>query len=276
MKIYYKDYEFPSFELRENGYLMPKIKGGDEQLDPYSNEVSNFIIKSENNSDYFDEANILTKINLNEENYFDFNKAIIDIGAYVGYYSFRSNFNKGYAFEPNKFISVFTQINLIMHNKFDNFKVYNALLSNNKTPIKFDGFNNEYTFEEDLNDVELKLNKDNIYIHDVNLVVPHMLDEYNCQDVGLIKIDVEGMEEKVLRGGLGTIIRNNYPPILFECWDVGTHLIDENGHLISFYNINEDKHNSLQKFLEDLGYEILWNWGNEETHLAINKKFYNK
>ena len=34
-------------------------------------------------------------------------------------------------------------------------------------------------------------------------------------------IDVEGFEEKVIRGGLLTIISNNYPPILFECWRAG-------------------------------------------------------
>jgi FkbM family methyltransferase len=36
--------------------------------------------------------------------------------------------------------------------------------------------------------------------------------------IGLIKIDVEGFEQKVLRGAKETIKQNGYPPILFEAW----------------------------------------------------------
>ena len=71
-------------------------------------------------------------------------------------------------------------------------------------------------------------------------------------------IDVEGMEEKVLRGGIGTIVRNNYPPILFECWEIGWN------------NMTQEKRDSMEKFLTNLGYEIIWGWGDEETHLAIH------
>ena len=67
------------------------------------------------------------------------------------------------------------------------------------------------------------------------------------------------MEYKVLKGGLGTIIRNNYPPILFELWDIGK------------FGMTKENHDLLQKLLEDLGYEIFWYWGDHETHLAIHK-----
>ncbi|MDJ0686134.1 MAG: FkbM family methyltransferase [Alphaproteobacteria bacterium] len=36
--------------------------------------------------------------------------------------------------------------------------------------------------------------------------------------IGLIKIDVEGVELAVMQGSVETLRRNNYPPILFECW----------------------------------------------------------
>ena len=87
----------------------------------------------------------------------------------------------------------------------------------------------------------------------------HTIDEYNCENLGLIKVDVEGMEEKVLRGAIGTIIRNNYPPILFELFPIG------------HYNMTEEKYNSLINFLQELGYEIKWNWGDGQTHLAIHE-----
>lgn len=44
------------------------------------------------------------------------------------------------------------------------------------------------------------------------------LDTFAFKDVLLIKIDVEGMELKVLIGARNTIEENNYPPILFEAW----------------------------------------------------------
>jgi hypothetical protein len=142
----------------------------------------------------------------------------------------------------------FLNINLIMHNKFDNSKTYNVLLSDKVEDLEFDGFN-----------ADKSLPIFGTIYDDISIVKAHILDEYNLDNIGLIKIDVEGMEEKVLRGGLGTIIRNNYPPILFELWDVG------------FYDMTQEKHDSLQNFLEDLGYEIFWYWGNYETHLAIHK-----
>ncbi len=44
------------------------------------------------------------------------------------------------------------------------------------------------------------------------------LDTFAFKDVLLIKIDVEGMELKVLVGARNTIEENNFPPILFEAW----------------------------------------------------------
>jgi Methyltransferase FkbM domain len=48
----------------------------------------------------------------------------------------------------------------------------------------------------------------------------HTLDSYQLDDVALLKIDVEGMEADVIRGGLDTI-RRNRPVIFAEAWDAG-------------------------------------------------------
>ena len=247
MELYYKDYELASFKINDNGYLLP-FGGKDESLKYYKNEISDYVIAPENNDAYFAEADILSQVNKNKEGYFDFNKAILDIGAHAGYYSFRSDFKYVYAFEPNNFIFQFLNINLIIHNKWENSKTFNVLLSDKKENIQFDGFST------------ILDNFDRHFKYDKSMnVISHTLDEFNCENVGFIKIDVEGMEEKVLRGGIGTIIRNNYPPILFELWEVG------------FYGMTQEKHDSLEKFLTDLGYVIFWNWGDYETHLAIHK-----
>ncbi|HEV2927277.1 MAG TPA: FkbM family methyltransferase, partial [Propionibacteriaceae bacterium] len=44
------------------------------------------------------------------------------------------------------------------------------------------------------------------------------LDSFDFRDVALLKIDVEGMEQAVIRGGLDTIARSR-PVIYAEAWD---------------------------------------------------------
>ena len=249
MDIIFKNYENPTYQLKFGGYFLPmdhyEIEANKEYYNNvvYKNEISDFVISSNDNISYCDEAEIITKININNEKYFDFNKSIIDIGANVGIYSFRTNFNKVYAFEPNKIMYNFLNFNLMIFDKYLSSEVYNVCLSDKNEVIEFDGFNTDQHL----------MNKNNI-----EKIYTHTLDEYNCEDVGLIKVDVEGMEEKVLRGGLGTIIRNNYPPILFECWGI----IDD---------FSKNRHDLLEKLLIELGYDILWGWGNFQTHLAIHK-----
>jgi FkbM family methyltransferase len=45
------------------------------------------------------------------------------------------------------------------------------------------------------------------------------LDSFGITDVRLIKLDVEGIEIKVLRGARETIAASGYPPILFASWE---------------------------------------------------------
>ena len=44
------------------------------------------------------------------------------------------------------------------------------------------------------------------------------LDSFGLDDVRLIKADVEGMELDILKGGVETLARNAYPPLLLEIW----------------------------------------------------------
>jgi len=44
------------------------------------------------------------------------------------------------------------------------------------------------------------------------------LDTCHLPPVGLIKMDVEGLELAVIAGGLFTLSNNNFPPLIFECW----------------------------------------------------------
>jgi len=44
----------------------------------------------------------------------------------------------------------------------------------------------------------------------------HTLDSLNLDNIGFIKMDIENNELQAIKGGLETLKRSNYPPILFE------------------------------------------------------------
>lgn len=201
---------------------------------------------------YCFEINIMIKISNNDEGYFDFSKAMIDIGCEIGTYSFVLPFNFCYMFDGNREKCVLAEMNMLLHNKLDHSKCFNTLLSDKIETVKYDGFCSEFTPGSIFVNYEKTKSEK---------VLCSTLDSYNLNNIGFIKIDVEGMEEKVLRGGIGTIIRNNYPPILFELWEVNS----------LNYGMKEEKYQALIKFLTDLGYEILYEWGDSRTHLAIHK-----
>lgn len=190
---------------------------------------------------------IIQQIKDNVDGYFDFNKNLLDIGAGLGEYCWNLPFKHAYAFEPNKRMVYKIHANAVLHDRVDEIDTFQYLLSDKVEDVNYDGF---------LTKVGGHIAYDNSKDHVVQSAV---LDSFNLNDIGLIKIDVEGMEEKVLRGGIGTITRSNFPPIVFECWDVG------------YSGMTQEKHDSLFKFLNDMGYEILEHWGDGETHLAIHK-----
>ena len=73
-------------------------------------------------------------------------------------------------------------------------------------------------------------------------LVVFTLDSGEHKNVRLIKIDVEGHELEVLKGGIKTIKANNYPPLIFEAW--------------TWKPWFESKRKALFEYLEGHGYEI--------------------
>ena len=195
----------------------------------------------------YPEEKIIEKINANEDGYFDFSKTIVDVGSEIGVYSWATNFSFSHMFDGNHDKLVISEMNMLIRGRGEKYVAHNVLLSEKREVVSYNGFFSEYT--DDFNDTLIG-------------GVPTQaktLDEFGIDNVGLIKIDVEGMELKVLKGSVGTIMRNNFPPILFELWPVDNEFM------------SEEKFNKTRSFIEDLGYEILWNYGDEQTHLAVYK-----
>ena len=213
---------------------------------------SDYLLKCEKNNIYCTEINIIEKIKENYDWIFDFSKSMIDIGSCIGLYSFMLDYNYTYMFEPNKEFCIISEMNMLIHNKQYNYELYNTLLSDCEEIIKYDGFetNLSYATNADIHGFDINSCVD---------VYSTVMDNYNLNNIDFIKIDVEGMEEKVLRGAQKTILNNNYPKILFELWPV------------NWNGMTQEKHDSLQNFLESLGYQIFWEWGQFDTHLAIHK-----
>ena len=200
------------------------------------------------------EYETIAKIRKNENGYFDFSKNIIDIGACHGDYSMLLDFKEQYCFEPNKTTSALLWTNAYLREKTETAHIYNVCLSDINGTVDFNGYCCEGSNSPD---------ETNGIWGEMKPCETKALDSYNIKNVGFIKIDVEGFEEKVIRGGLLTIIGNDYPPILFECWRVGD------------YNMTQEKHDSLFNLLRTLGYEIFEYWGDGETHLAVHKPHIN-
>ena len=68
------------------------------------------------------------------------------------------------------------------------------------------------------------------------------LDSCALPEIGLIKMDVEGMEAAVIEGALHTLYKNNYPPLIFECWTWKPWFMERLTQLLNF--------------VEHLGYRI--------------------
>ena len=201
---------------------------------------------------YCEEYDIIQKINENKEGFFDFSKSLIDVGAEDGNYAMLLNFDKNYCFEPNKRMCCLIYTNMYLKDKVYNTEVYNiALGEKDNEEIIFNGFTEEGSgnWSQSMGRCEVGLQK----------IKKMTLDSFNIKNVGLIKTDTEGFDLEVLKGSIKTIIENDYPPILFENWPVDT------------CGQTEEKRNNLFNFLISIGYTIITNWGDHETHLAIKK-----
>lgn len=189
------------------------------------------------------------------------NGVILDIGANMGTFTLPlAYYNKQYnivAFEPQSMVYHQLCGNLAL-NGIQNVKAINIGLGERDELLKVTL--PDYTQEENIGAFSLD---EEVREHDdylckttgrVEMIEIRKLDNFQIGNVRLIKIDVEGMELNVLRGGIETLKYNKYPPILFEAWQHKEWFLPRRAE--------------LYKFLEDLGYEITCTG---EDNYAIHK-----
>jgi FkbM family methyltransferase len=173
---------------------------------------------------------------------------VLDIGANLGTFCVplaqKIPQLKFHAFEPQRIVSYQLCANIII-NSLDNVYTYELALSNEHASV--DLAMPDYTAETNIGafsiDKEVRGNEyecKTVNTTDRIDLVP--LDYLAFDNVRLIKVDVEGHELEVLKGGIETIKANDYPPIIFEAWDWKPWF--------------QEKRKTLFDYLEGHGYKI--------------------
>lgn len=148
-------------------------------------------------------------------------KDVLDIGANVGTFAIPlAKMIKGnvYCYEVQRIVYYQLCANVILNHLENVFCYHKCITYNNynksvRIPVvDFSNPNNIGAYSLNYTLAEINLTDK---CEDVETLV---LDDTPFDNIGFIKIDVEGAEIHVLRGLVKTIQKNNYPPILFECW----------------------------------------------------------
>jgi len=218
-----------NFIVYKNDYITNEIK----QSGDWEPEFNNFF------------KNILTK-----------DSNVIDIGAFVGTNTVKmAKYAKHvYSFEPFRKSFELLNKNLIL-NDISNVSTYNLAVGNEHKTI------NKLWFPiKNINFGCMRINKDDNLINDsidinVNMI---KLDDITVNErVHLIKIDVEGCEEEVLKGGIN-FIKKCKPIILIENWTQRPYdlLLDLNYECTQLSHCN-------QVYTSKINYCDLYNWTND-------------
>jgi FkbM family methyltransferase len=174
---------------------------------------------------------------------------VLDIGANLGSYCIplakKHPHIKFEAFEPQRIVNYQLCANIII-NGLENVNSYEVGLSDKEEVIEL--VMPDYTVEGNIGAFSIdKEVRDNEYECSSKGVTDELqlttLDALGYENVKLLKIDVEGHELEVLKGGTETLKANNYPPIIFEAW--------------TWKSWYQERRKELFAHLHDLGYNII-------------------
>lgn len=181
----------------------------------YINVMTNdFIGKYFLKNKYWDDDNINNILLVIKQN-----KSIIDIGANIGshtlqYSKYIDDGCKVYSFEPQTFLFKNLLSKTVADNELKNVELFNCALghknidgSMNKLCDKGRELNYNINSETNFGGLNLGKGGEKISIK--------TLDSFNFDNIGFIKIDVEGAEKLVILGAIQTLKRNR-PIVLYE------------------------------------------------------------
>jgi FkbM family methyltransferase len=171
-----------------------------------------------------DEVNLIKKILKKCEEFNGSGVIFIDCGANLGVFTLEASklmkdWGKVYAFEPQKPIYD-AMVQTLKLNNCINVETFNEALGSKDSFIKVPAL--DYSKNSNFGSLELDETSstailDNQKINLLNFYEVRLkkLDSINFKRVDFIKIDVEGMEEKILRGS-NQLIEDYSPVLLFE------------------------------------------------------------
>ncbi len=176
---------------------------------------------------------------------------LLDIGANIGAYSIplaksiEKIGGKVIAFEPQRIVYYQLCANIIL-NRLDNYYAFNDAVGEKPCDINIP----EFDYELNANIGAFSINKEYREKHGIEKSVKKIINKVKMINLNglivekppaLIKIDVEGFELPVLKGGESFLKQNNFPPILFEVWSK------------DWFSKDKDE---LLSYVRNLGYEI--------------------
>lgn len=179
----------------------------------------------------------------------------IDIGANVGAYTLMLApiFQTTYAFEPVTHTYNIMCGNVAINELSDNTVLINAALSDSERDMVMhyhDILGSLTHFSDTETDILTENVKKYGYLDFQSIVHVTTLDSYDIQNVGFIKMDVEGNELKVLKGAQKTLEQSDYPVLLLESAAVS------DGDDEEFANYKISLRDELFSHLKNLNYII--------------------
>jgi FkbM family methyltransferase len=199
------------------------------------------------NGDYF--TIVLEKEKSYEKHFTSFANLVInegdvvmDFGANLGYHtitmaSFIGNKGKIYSFEPQRII--FQQLNCnVFLNGLDNVYTYNLAIGESESEVFIDSpdFHNIMPMYTNIGNTSINTNKMGTMVKQISL------DSLNLSQVNFIKMDVQGSELNILKGGKNTILK--YKPFIF---------IEIEERQLKLFNVTSEE---LINYTKQLGYEM--------------------
>ena len=146
---------------------------------------------------------------------------VIDVGAYVGWYSLLSGKlvgqkGKVYAFEPSPtYLKRF--IDNIKLNNLRNIKTFNLAVSNKNSNVSFYQAGSGSSIIKQA--AELHIGKKIKQIQVKSITLNTFVAKEKISRINLIKIDVEGWELQVLKGASNILKKKNAPTLMVEVID---------------------------------------------------------